>query len=203
MPKKSRRAPARRARDAEAGPAVRIRAATPALWPDVEKLFGPRGACAGCWCMYPLLPRAEYERGKGATNRRRLRERVASGTAPGVIAYVGGEPVGWCAVGPRAGYERLKGSRVLAPIDDAPVWSIPCLFVARSHRGRGLSRRLIEGAVQHARRRGARIVEAYPVELHGRAPSAFAWWGTVRTFAAAGFRVVARRSAVHPVMRNG
>jgi GNAT superfamily N-acetyltransferase len=193
----------RRARDARTDTPLRVHAATPARWPDVERLFGPRGACAGCWCMYPLLARKDYESGKGETNRRRLRRRVEAGEAPGVIGYSGGEPVGWCAVGPRAGYERLKGSRVLAPVDDAQVWSIPCLFVARSHRGRGLSRQLIDGAVKHARRNGASTIEAYPVELHGRAPSAFAWWGTVRTFEAAGFRVVARRSAVQPVMRKG
>jgi len=183
-------------------PRLRVLPVTPGRWPDLERLFGPRGACAGCWCQWALLSRRAYESGKGAVNKARMRRRVATGPAPGLLGYLGNEPAGWCAVGPRAGYVRLAASRVLAPVDDAPVWSIPCLFVPRAQRGRGLSLALVRGAVAWARRQGARIVEAYPLELHGREPGAFTWWGTVGTFEAAGFREVARRSPMHPVLRR-
>ena len=73
-----------------------------------EKLFGPRGACAGCWCMWARLPRAEYVRGLGETNRRAFRALVKSGTRPGLIAYVDREPAGWCAVAPRPDFRRLR-----------------------------------------------------------------------------------------------
>jgi len=98
---------------------------------------------------------------------------------------------------------RLATSRVLAPVDDAPVWSIVCFFVARAHRGRGLMRRLIEGAVAHARRAGARLVEAYPVEPRAAVvPPVFAWTGLVSAFRKTRFTEVARRSPSRPIMRR-
>lgn len=79
------------------------------------------------------LPRAQYEEGKGTGNRRAFKRRVRSGMPPSVLAYVQAEPVGWCAVAPRAECEYLARSRVLRPIDDQAVWSISCLLVARPH----------------------------------------------------------------------
>ena len=128
---------------------------TAGRWPDVEALFGERGACAGCWCMYWRLGAKEYAAGKGPGNRAAFRQVVERGDEPGVLAYVGDEPVGWCAVAPRDAYPRLDRSRILAPVDEAAVWSISCLFVARPWRRRGVSRSLIEAAVAHARSRGA------------------------------------------------
>ncbi len=169
---------------------------------DLETLFGERGACGGCWCMSWRLSRAAFERGKGASNRRAMRRIVDSGEAPGVLAYAGGAPVAWCAIAPRERFVRLSGSRVLAPVDDEPVWSIVCLFVAKPWRRRGISSRLIEAATEHARRQGARIVEGYPVVTpKGGLPDAFVWTGLPSAFERAGFREVLRRSRTRPILR--
>lgn len=180
-----------------------IRPATPERWADLERLFGTRGACGGCWCMTPRLTRAEYERQKGEGNRRALKALVDAGRVPGVLAYAGGEPVGWCAIEPRAAFGALARSRILKPVDERPVWSIVCFFVAPAQRRRGLSVRLIEGAVDWARRQGARWVEAYPVEpRQGPVPAAFAYTGLAAAFRKAGFVEVARRSETRPIMRR-
>ncbi len=175
---------------------------TPERFRDLERLFGERGACGGCWCMAWRLERAAFERGKGAGNRRALRRIVGSGEVPGVLGYADGEPVAWCAIAPREHFARLARSRVLAPVDDEPVWSIVCLFVARPWRRRGISSKLIEAATAHARRHGARIIEGYPVKTpKGGLPDAFVWTGLPSAFERAGFREVLRRSATRPIVR--
>jgi molybdopterin converting factor subunit 1 len=179
-----------------------VRPATPERWRDVERLFGPRGACAGCWCQWPRLRGREFKAGRGAGNRRRLRRLVSDGAPPGLIGYLGDDPVAWCAVAPRAEYARLENSRILARVDSQVVWSVPCFFVARGARGRGLTVRMLRAAAAHARARGASVLEGYPIEPHGRAADTFAWWGLVGAFRKAGFTEVARRSKTHPVMRK-
>lgn len=177
--------------------------ATAERWPDVERLFGARGACGGCWCMAWRLARGAFEAGKGDANKRALAKLVASANAPGVLAYSGGEAVGWCALAPRASYPVLARSRVLAPVDDKSVWSISCLFVAKAHRNRGLSTKLLRAAAEFARSRGARVVEGYPVETpKGRLPDPFVWTGIPSAFEKAGFTEVARRSPTRPIMRR-
>jgi len=108
------------------GPARRLRVepATRERWEDLARLFGPRGACAGCWCMWWRRTAAAWRAGKGEGNRRALRRLVDSGTPPGVIAYDGPDPVGWCAVAPREEFVRLAAARTLKPIDETPVWSV-------------------------------------------------------------------------------
>jgi GNAT superfamily N-acetyltransferase len=171
-------------------------------WPHLEALFGPRGGCGGCWCMTWRLPRARFEKGKGAGNRAAFRRRVRSGLPPGVLAYIDGKPVGWCAIAPRPEYEYLGRSRVLRPVDDRKVWSVSCLFVAKPHRGRGISVKLLRAAVAMAGEAGAEIVEGYPVIPYAaRMPDAFAWTGTLSAFRAAGFDEVARGSPKRPIMR--
>jgi GNAT superfamily N-acetyltransferase len=185
------------------GPQLTVHALTPDRWPDLEKLFGERGACGGCWCMVWRLRRSDWEKGKGEGNRRAFRALVEGDTRPGVLAYVDGEPVGWCAVAPRQEYVSLGRSRVLAKVDDQPVWSISCLFIARPYRRRGVSVRLIEAAVELARARGAQVVEGYPVEPYSPSmPATFAWTGLVTAFRKAGFTEVLRRSPGRPIMRR-
>jgi len=175
---------------------------TPDRWADLEALFGPRGACGGCWCMSWLLPRREFDLGKGAGNRAAFKSIVAAGGEPGILAYAGGAPVGWCAVAPRERYARLERARTLARVDDAPVWSIVCFFIAKGFRRSGLSVALIKAAAAHARERGATVLEAYPVEPYSdRMPAAFAWTGTASAFRKAGFVEAARRSRTRPIMR--
>jgi GNAT superfamily N-acetyltransferase len=183
--------------------AITIRPATPERWKDIETLFGERGACGGCWCMFWRLPRREWEAGKGAGNRKALKRIVTRGDAPGVIGYASDEPVAWCAVAPRETYTALGRSRVLRPVDDKPVWSISCLFVLKAYRRRGVSVKMLEGAAAFARERGASIVEGYPVEpSNEKAPDPFIWTGTPSAFRKAGFAEVARRSKTRPIMRR-
>ena len=175
----------------------------PQRWPDLEELFGERGACGGCWCMWWRLARSEWTRQKGSANKAAFRKIVQAGPSPGLLAYADGRPIGWCALGPRADYPVLERSRSLQPIDAQPVWSVTCFFVARPFRRKGVSGRLLEAAVGYARLRGARIVEGYPVEpRQSIMPDAFAWTGTAAAFRGAGFTEVARRSPSRPIMRD-
>ena len=181
---------------------LRFHPLTPARWDELETLFGQRGACGGCWCMFWRLARSRFESQKGAANRRALKRLVDTGARPGILACLDGQPIGWCAVGPRHAYPVLGRSRVLKPVDDRPVWSVTCLFVARPHRRKGVTVELLRAATEHAARRGASIVEGYPVEPRsGRLPDAFAWTGLPSAFRKAGFEEVARRSPTRPIMR--
>lgn len=176
---------------------------TPDRWADLEKLFGPRGACGGCWCMWWRLARSEFTKQKGAGNWQAFRKIVESGAEPGILAYHDGEPVGWCAIAPREQYPVIERSRTLKAIDDQPVWSVSCFFIARQFRRQGVAEALLQAAVKFARRKGAKIVEGYPVEARkGRLPDAFAWTGLPPIFQAAGFREVARRSPTRPIVRR-
>ncbi|MDJ0849995.1 MAG: GNAT family N-acetyltransferase [Myxococcota bacterium] len=175
---------------------------TPERWSDFEALFGPRGACGGCWCMLWRLTRSEFERQKGAGNKRAMRRLVRSGKPPGILAYAGAEPVGWCAVAPRGDYPSLERSRVLKRIDDTPVWSVACLFVKKEYRKQGVSVALLEAVIAHVRRQGGRCVEGYPVEpKKPRMPDVFAWTGLASAFERAGFEECARGSATRPIVR--
>jgi GNAT superfamily N-acetyltransferase len=179
-----------------------FRPLTPQRWSDLERLFGARGACGGCWCMSWRLTRSQFEKQKGLSNKAAFREIVANGPAPGVLAYSGAEPIGWCAVAPREVHERLENSRILARVDEQPVWSVTCFFVARAFRRAGVSVQLLKAAVAHATKLGATIVEGYPVEPRkDPMPEVFAWTGIRSAFDKAGFKEVARRSATRPIMR--
>jgi len=179
-----------------------VRPLTSRRWADFERLFGPRGACAGCWCMWWRRTQAEFNRNKGTGNKRAMHRIVNSGEVAGLIGYLGAEPVAWCSLAPRLTFVRLRGSRVLSPVDDAPVWSVVCFFVARVHRRSGVGVALLKEAVRYAARQKARIVEGYPVEPQkDRMPDAFAWTGLAEQFRRAGFTEVARRSPTRPIMR--
>ncbi|HZC77803.1 MAG TPA: GNAT family N-acetyltransferase, partial [Ktedonobacterales bacterium] len=119
-----------------------------------------------------------------------------------VLAYVGERPAGWCAIQPRAAYPALERSRALRPVDDQPVWSVTCFFVARAHRRQGLAVQLLRAATAYAVSRGATIVEGYPsIPKSPAMPDVFAWHGTLSTFTRAGFVEVARPSASRAIMR--
>lgn len=190
------------ARKKRSPPGLLTHPLTAARWADFETLFGPRGACGGCWCMTPRLSRKAYAANKGEKNRKAMRALVERGPPPGVLGYADGQPVAWCAVAPRQELVLLSTSRVLAPVDNQPVWSISCLFIHKAHRGQGLSSRMVTAAVDLARRHGAHVVEAYPTDAGDRTlVPVFAYTGLVGTYAAAGFDEVARRSPTRPMMR--
>jgi GNAT superfamily N-acetyltransferase len=147
------------------------------------------------------LSRSEFEKNKGAGNKRRFKKLIASGGVPGILAYDGSQPIGWCAVAPREEYPALARSRVLAAVDDKPVWSVTCFFVLRKYRNQGLSAKLLRAAAQLATKNGAKIVEGYPYDPKGKLADVFAWTGLAAAFKKCGFKEVTRRSPVRPIMR--
>jgi GNAT superfamily N-acetyltransferase len=171
-------------------------------WTDFEKLFGKRGACGGCWCMWWRLKRSEFELQKGEGNRKAIKRIVDSGVVPGILAYANNQVVAWCSVAPREAYPTLERSRTLKRVDDKPVWSIVCFFVAKPFRGRGITGKLLTAAIEYVRKQGGKIVEGYPVEpKEDKIPDAFAYTGLASAFRKAGFVEVARRSERRPIMR--
>ncbi|MGB2769860.1 MAG: GNAT family N-acetyltransferase [Candidatus Zixiibacteriota bacterium] len=172
-------------------------------WKDVESLFGERGACGGCWCMWWRLKRPDFERQKGTKNKAALKKIVKSGQVPGILAYSKGKAVAWCSLGPREAFPALERSRVLKRIDDKPVWSVVCLFIAKEFRKKGVSAAILKAAVAYAKKKGARIVEGYPIEpKKDRWPDAFVWTGLPSAYLKAGFKEVHRGSPTRPIMRR-
>jgi GNAT superfamily N-acetyltransferase len=182
-------------------PELTIVPLTPERFPALEQLFGRHGASGGCWCMWWRLSRQEYRAGKGEGNRRALRALVAGGRVPGLLAFQGDRPVGWIAVEPRSAYPRLAASRDLAPVDEAPAWAVTCFYVARDMRGRGVTRRLLAAAADHARAAGAALLEAYPREPAARAAAPALYTGVASTFRTLGFEEAARRAPGRPILR--
>lgn len=181
---------------------LRVHPVTSDRWTDLERLFGPHGACGGCWCMWWRLSASEFNQKKGEENRKAMKKIVESGGVPGLLAYANGEPVGWCALAPREAYPRLERSRVLKRVDDEPVWSVVCFFVAEAYRRQGVMIRLLKAAVEYVRERGGAIVEGYPVEpKKDPTPPLFVYHGVPSAFHAAGFEEVACRKAGRPIMR--
>ena len=186
---------------------------TPERIPDLARLFDQGGDPKWCWCTWYRLRNADFSAGGAERHRaaleRATRDDAAVGRGPGLLAYDGGEVVGWVSVGPREDYERLAHSKSLYPVDDQPVWSIVCFVVGRRARGQGVARALLDAAVTYARDHGATRLEAYPVDVPEgqRISSANAFKGTLTMFERAGFEVVARRQASpsgtpHPIVRR-
>jgi ribosomal protein S18 acetylase RimI-like enzyme len=138
---------------------------------------------------------------RAAANRSELKALVDSRRAPGLVAYRRKVPVGWVSLGPREEFARLKRSPVMKPVDARPVWSIVCFVVPSVHRGQGVARALLRGAIAHARKSGARLLEAYPVDKAGRSSDETMWFGAKSMYDRAGFREVARRKPARPVVR--
>jgi GNAT superfamily N-acetyltransferase len=182
--------------------AIEIHPLTPNRWPDLEQLFGPRGAYGGCWCMWNRLTNREFEATSGDEKRQMLRA-IVDERVPGLLAYEDETPVGWVSLGPRPEFGRIQRSRVTKPVDEVPVWSIVCFVIERKHRGRGVGAALLEAAVDYARAQGAVAIEGYPVEpRRDRMPDIYAWMGIASMFEAAGFTEIDRRSETRPLFRK-
>ena len=178
-----------------------VRPATSAQWPVLEDLFGRPGASNGCWCMYWRIgPR--YRDRPRADNKEDLRQLAASGRPPGLLAFDGDRAVGWCELAPRAELAWLARARYLDPVDDLPVWSVPCFYVRSSYRGRGVMDPLIEAAAPAAAAAGAPALEAYPVDTTVPSHTGNLFPGIAAAFARHGFEEVARRKPDRPVMRR-
>ena len=175
---------------------------TERLWNDLERLFGENGADSGCWCMWWRIKRSEFEKQRGEGNRKALKSTVDSGNIPGILAYLGNEPVAWCSVAPREQFPVLDRSRTLKRVDSEPVWSIVCFFVAKQHREKALTHALISASLKYAKENGARVVEAYPLDKQPSNHTAGeAYTGYATTFQKEGFKEVIRRSSIRPIMR--
>jgi GNAT superfamily N-acetyltransferase len=185
---------------------------TPDRIADLATLFDQGGDPKWCWCAYFRVRGRDWTNSTAAENRELLTMAAVEGEredhAPGLVAYDDGVVVGWVSLGPREDYERLASSKVLAPLDSVPVWSIVCFVVGRKARGRGVAAGLLSAAIDYARHHGATTLEAYPVDVPegSRIPSANAYHGTLAMFERAGFSVVERRqwnasSPVRPIVR--
>jgi GNAT superfamily N-acetyltransferase len=165
---------------------IETRDLTPDLWPDMERLFGANGACAGCWCMWwRLRPSERITVANGPRMKRRQRALVLAGASRGVLAFAGDMPVGWCAIALRSELPKLLRSKAVAGDDTPGVWCVPCFFVKAGFRGRGVARALLRHAMRTIRAEGGRIVEAYPVRPP--ATNAAAFTGTVPFLESEGF----------------
>jgi GNAT superfamily N-acetyltransferase len=138
---------------------------------------------------------------RSQTNRAALRKLVAAGEPPGLIAYRGKVPVGWISIGPREDYARLKRSPVMKAVDEQPVWSVVCFVVPAEYRGQGVARALLKGAIAYAKKQGAKLVEAYPVDRPARSKDDQMWFGAKSMYDKAGFKEVARRKPQRPIVR--
>ncbi len=186
--------------------------ANEASWDDLQTVFGTRGQASRCQCQrYKLRPRESFASFPAEERAYRLRQQTDSGhreseTTSGLVAYLEGEPVGWCAVEPRTAYPGLLRNNRVPWSDraedrtDDSVWAVTCIFTRAGFRRRGVSRALARAAVDFARGRGARAIEGYPItttdvileELHV---------GTRDIFAGAGFTEVSRPTLRRAVMR--
>ncbi len=176
--------------------------ATADRWADMVTLFEGDGPL-GCWCQYWRRSSGAYSAGGPGSGEANLAAQVEAGPpSPGVIAYLDGEPAGWCGFGPRVSLERLVRSRTIPAVDDVPVWSIVCFKVRVGYRRRGVAKALLDGAIEYARANGAPAIEAYPIDPEGRRLDVgFSYVGFTPMFETAGFhRVVetAARSAGRP-----
>ena len=192
--------------------ALDIQPLTPARIADLATLFDQGGDPKWCWCTFFRARGRDWSNSTAAENRELLttaaRKGRRAGHAPGLLAYQDGSVVGWVSLAPREDYERLAYSKVLAPVDDTPVWSIVCFVVGRASRGQGVASALLDAAIDYARGYGASTLEAYPVDVPDgkRIPSANAYQGTLGMFERAGFTVAERRqwnktSLVRPIVR--
>ena len=180
---------------------VTIRALTPSLWPALEALFGKGGASNGCWCMYWRIG-PEYHKRLREKNKSALHRIVKQGPPPGLLAFEGERPIGWCQLMPRQDLSWLNRKQALQAVDDVPVWAVSCFYIRRGYRRRRVMAALITEALKPAKRANAPALEAYPVDTALPASTSNVFTGTVSTFRRLGFRTVARRQPSRPIMRH-
>lgn len=177
------------------------------LWKDVEKLFGPNGGCAGCWCIWWRLPKGGklWQEKRGAKAKKMFQGLVKKGQARGVLAYADGVPVGWATFGPRTDFPRLETAKAYTVEDFSTVWSLPCFFIQSGFRSKGIARGLLAAVIKSAKKHKAKILEGYPVPLTKagkKLPAGFSWTGPLKIFEEAGFKIVQRQSYSRPLVRK-
>jgi GNAT superfamily N-acetyltransferase len=190
-------------RDKEFLATLKFEPVTRSNWSKLLDLFGPRGACGNCWCMYYRLSKSEFLEGKvDQGNKEALQELVWDNRPVGLLAVYEGQAIAWCAFAPREDFIKLERSRVHKRIDELPVWSIPCFFVHKDFRRQGVTTELLKGVIEYARHQKIGIIEAYPT-IPTKVPLAdsFGWIGLYSAFENAGFKIVDRTSKNRPMVR--
>ena len=172
-------------------------------WNKFIMLFGEKGACGNCWCMYYRLSKADFQKGKANEgNKKAIKEIIWEGKPVGLVALLKDKPIAWCAFAPKEDFIKLEKSRIHKRIDNKDVWSIPCLFIDKHYRRSGVSVQLLKGAIKYAKRVGIKIIEAYPaIPTQDKIPDSFAWVGLYKSFERAGFKIVDRKSKNRPMVR--
>ena len=172
-------------------------------WNMLVQLFGEKGACGNCWCMYFRLKKADFQQGKvNDGNKHALKEIIFNDRPAGLLAIYEEQPIAWCAFAPREEFIKLENSRVHKRIDDKRVWSIPCLFIDKHFRRLGISVELLKGVAMYAKTKGIQVIEAYPtIPTTETIPDSFAWIGIYKSFERAGFEIVDTTSKHRPMVR--
>jgi GNAT superfamily N-acetyltransferase len=170
-----------------------VRPLTEGRWDDLQTVFNAKGCSVarGCWCMYYRV----------SGSKAALKSLIAQDPPPDLLGYLGKTPVGWVLLGPREHYAKLARSPVMKPVDDQAAWSVVCFVVPSEYRKQGVARELLAGAVHYARKRGVRLLEAYPVDKDEPSATEAPWFGSKSMFDEAGFQEVARRKPARPVVR--
>ena len=176
---------------------------TIANWNSFVQLFGSKGACGNCWCMYYRLKKSDYQEGKADDeNKTAMKDLVWKERPTGVLGFYEGQAIAWCAFAPREDFIKLERSRVHKRIDDKIVWSIPCFFIDKNFRRNGVSVELLKGVIKYAREKGIKIIEAYPtIPTQEKLPDSFAWIGLYKSFERAGFEIADLTSKNRPMVR--
>lgn len=184
---------------------IEVRPVTPDLYADADAIFTSSPETARCYCMWFIMPVREYRAGGREANRRLFCELVEEVSNPfGLLAYLDGEVVGWCAAGPRSRYARAVRTPTFKgrdPAEDDAVWLVPCFYVRKDARRRGVSRALLEAAVDLAGQRGASAIEGFPF-AEGAYRSRDGMVGVESLFASCGFEVTRRPSPARVIMRR-
>jgi GNAT superfamily N-acetyltransferase len=176
---------------------------TPERWDDLETLFGKQGAYYGCWCMHWRILGKDFQNRTAQQNKADFQQIVESGRVPGLLAYEGEKPVGWCCVAPREEFPRFNPrAQVYKPIDDQLVWSIVCFYIHAQHRGQGVATALLNFTIPFAAERGAPMLEAYPRVGDSRMSDSATFTGTLSMFLSAGFEEAARPHATRAIVRR-
>ena len=172
-------------------------------WLLFTELFGERGACGNCWCMYYRLSKSDFAEGKLEDgNKNAMKDLVWSGAPTGLLGIYEGKAIAWCAFAPREDYPKMERSRVHKRIDNEVVWSVTCFFIQKEFRRMGVSVVLLKGLIDYARKQNIKVIEAYPtIPTQETLPDSFAWIGLYKSFERAGFKVVDRTSKSRPMVR--
>jgi GNAT superfamily N-acetyltransferase len=171
---------------------------TPDRFADMDELFQERQVTRSCFCMYWRRPDGGFDDTRD--NRDRFADIAAEGPAPGLLGYIDDRPVGWVQVGPRSDFPTLGRSRLFKPIDEVEPWTINCFVVRPANRRQGIGRGLLAGAIEYAKSRGAKVIEAYPVD--GPRQSVVDYYtGTMGMFSEYGFVEMIRRNDTRPIVR--